>query len=107
MTNNQNVKALISASSDTLSGVLAALADHKISFVEILSLVAPLTEISQVDFKAAVAEWKGADAESRAGVIAFAHENIDLKDDAIEGKVEAALDMLISAGGLFTYNVAA
>lgn len=107
MTPNQNVKNLIAAAQDTATVVVNALADHKIQFVETLGLIEPLTRISGVDFKAVAAEWKGADAESRADVIKFAHEKIEFGEDATEEKVEAVVDTIISIGGLFTHNVTA
>lgn len=107
MTPIENVKSVINAASDVATGVINALADKKINFMEVLGLVAPLGQLSAIDFKAAKDEWLNADNEAKAEIMAYAEETIDLGNDVTEDKVEAVFGMLIYGGSLFAHNQAA
>lgn len=102
MTPNSNVKEVIKWLADLSKAGDSILADGKVSFIEVLQLVSPLTALTALLPKFAFAkdEWIGADADSKADAIAYANEQFDFAKDKLEVKVEAAVGAIIHLGTL-------
>lgn len=102
MTPNSNVKEVIKWLADLSKAGDSILADGKVSFIEVLQLVSPLTALTALLPKFAVAkdEWINGDSESKADSTLYAEAQFDFTNDKLETKVEAAFGAIIHIGTL-------
>jgi hypothetical protein len=79
-----------------------AKADGKIDMNDAGLLVGPMLQLPTViaAVPQVVPEWKSASQDSRAALMKEVAEKFDIANDKVEGKIEAACDMIISMGAL-------
>jgi hypothetical protein len=82
-----------------------ALEDGKINFADLPGFIGVFAQVQPViaEGKEALAQALDLDAEERTELNAWAQAEFDIANDAVEAKVEAALDLAISV--LVAYGV--